>query len=82
MEHSRYSVDEQCASFCFQALGVFGLCQIHAFVDYLRSRMSQDEFNYLFKVLIITTVGIVLTAGGIATFTGNIYLHTGRPVTS
>ena len=34
----------------FQSLGVFGLCQILSFIDYLRANMTKENFNHLFKV--------------------------------
>ena len=40
-----------------QALGVFGLCQIHAFVDYVRSKLTDRQFQLLFKTMAIL-VGI------------------------
>ncbi|KAB7498735.1 Dolichyl-diphosphooligosaccharide--protein glycosyltransferase subunit STT3A [Armadillidium nasatum] len=62
------------------ALGVFGLCQIFAFVEYLRSRLSKDQFDMLFKAVISTIAStaililIVLTAlGKIAPWTGRFY---------
>ena len=58
--------------FFFQALGVFGLCQIHAFVDYVRSKLTSEQFNLLFKSIVLL-VGIVGTiAAAIATATGSI----------
>ena len=36
-----------------QALGVFGLCQIHAFVDYVRSKLTDRQFQLLFKTMTI-----------------------------
>lgn len=62
------------------ALGVFGLCQLYAFVDYVRARLSKDQFDVLFRGLISTiagvlTVGLIgLTAmGKIAPWTGRFY---------
>ena len=63
---------------CFQALGVFGLCQIHAFVDFVRSRMSPENFGILFKALVSTIVTIVLVVGAILTITGKVSPWTGR----
>jgi len=40
---------------------VFGLCQIIAFVDYLKSKLSQENFEILFHAL-FTTVGIIVVA--------------------
>lgn len=45
------------------AFGVFGLCQIHAFVDYLRSKLNTHQFEVLFKS-VISLVGIVLLSVG------------------
>ncbi|ROT83643.1 dolichyl-diphosphooligosaccharide--protein glycosyltransferase subunit STT3A-like [Penaeus monodon] len=62
------------------AFGVFGLCQIHAFVDYVRSRLSTSQFEVLFRAVISTVsltgvlVLVVLTAlGKIAPWTGRFY---------
>lgn len=56
--------------FLFQAIGVFGLCQIHALVDYLRSKLSETDFEILFRGLIVSTVSISLVLGAVLTFTG------------
>lgn len=60
------------------AFGVFGLCQIHAFIDYLRSKLSQSHFELLFKTLAITVSVVVVAAGGALTFLGKISPWTGR----
>ncbi|KAK0053965.1 Dolichyl-diphosphooligosaccharide--protein glycosyltransferase subunit stt3a [Biomphalaria glabrata] len=60
------------------ALGVFGLCQIHAFVDYLRSKMSKEQFNLLFKSLVLLVGSVVFAAAAIATALGKIAPWTGR----
>uniref|UniRef100_A0A2C9LGK3 Dolichyl-diphosphooligosaccharide--protein glycosyltransferase subunit STT3A n=1 Tax=Biomphalaria glabrata TaxID=6526 RepID=A0A2C9LGK3_BIOGL len=57
------------------ALGVFGLCQIHAFVDYLRSKMSKEQFNLLFKSLVLLVGSVVFAAAAIATALGSILLY-------
>ena len=62
----------------FQAFGVFGLCQIHAFVDYVRSRMSRENFNLLFKTVVITAAVGATAVGGFLTATGKISPWTGR----
>lgn len=52
------------------AFGVFGLCQIHAFVDYLRSKLNAQQFEVLFKS-VISLVGIILlSVGGVLMLTG------------
>ena len=65
----KYSLDKINLYFV-QALGVFGLCQIHALVDYLRSKMSQDDFEILFRGLVISVVSISFVLGVMLTITG------------
>ena len=57
-----------------QAFGVFGLCQIHAFIDYLRSKLSQSHFELLFRTLAITVTVAAIIVGGALTFLGSIHL--------
>lgn len=57
-------------------MGVFGLCQIHALVDYLRSKMSQDDFEILFRGLVISVVTISFLLGVILTITGTYNINT------
>ncbi|ELU12621.1 hypothetical protein CAPTEDRAFT_166596 [Capitella teleta] len=60
------------------ALGVFGLCQIFAFAEYVRSKLTRDQFQLLFKSLALI-VGITsLAAFGIASALGKISPWTGR----
>ncbi|KAG7205198.1 hypothetical protein KM043_018286 [Ampulex compressa] len=60
------------------ALGVFGLCQIHAVVDYLRSKLSPSDFEVLFRGLLISIASVSCVIGGILTITGKISPWTGR----
>nr|CAD7413845.1 unnamed protein product [Timema poppensis] len=60
------------------ALGVFGLCQLHSFVDYLRSRMSKEDFDTLFQAMVVGTAVISAVVGGALTLTGKISPWTGR----
>jgi len=60
------------------ALGVFGLCQIHAFVDYVRSRLSHEQFQVLFKSVVALAAVGVSAVGGVLTATGKISPWTGR----
>ncbi|CAG5126051.1 unnamed protein product [Candidula unifasciata] len=60
------------------ALGVFGLCQIHAFVDFLRSKMSTEHFNILFRSLVLLVGSVVFAAAAVATALGKIAPWTGR----
>lgn len=62
------------------SLGVFGLCQIMSFVDYLRANLSRDHFNHLFKTLalLVTTligggIAILTLSGKVAPWTGRFY---------
>ncbi|XP_021949109.1 dolichyl-diphosphooligosaccharide--protein glycosyltransferase subunit STT3A [Folsomia candida] len=60
------------------AFGVFGLSQIVAFIDYLKSKLSQENFETLFHAL-FTTFGVVLAGGAtILWATGKIAPWTGR----
>jgi len=51
---------------------VFGLCQIHAFIDYVRSRLSREQFTILFQGLVIFATVTGLSAFGVATALGSI----------
>lgn len=59
---------------------MFGLCQIFAFVEYIKSRSSKENFDILFRAVISTIASaaililVVLTAlGKIAPWTGRFY---------
>jgi len=60
------------------ALGVFGLCQILAFVDYLRANMTKENFNLLFKSLVIAIASIISIGLGVLTLSGKVAPWTGR----
>lgn len=60
------------------ALGVFGLCQIHSFVDYIRSKMSKEYFDVLFKALVTTVLSVAAFIGIVLTITGKVSPWTGR----
>ncbi|RZF38404.1 hypothetical protein LSTR_LSTR006530 [Laodelphax striatellus] len=60
------------------ALGVFGLCQLHSGVDYIRSKISGDDFDVLFKAVVVATIGVSAVVGGVLTLTGKIAPWTGR----
>ena len=55
-----------------QALGVFGLCQVFAFIEYVRSKLSAEQFNILFRFLVLVSAFIATLAFGIATALGSI----------
>ncbi|MGH0144628.1 UNVERIFIED_CONTAM: hypothetical protein FKN15_005326 [Acipenser sinensis] len=60
------------------AFGVFGLCQIHAFVDYLRSKLNPQQFEVLFKSIISLVGFVLLSVGTVLMLTGKISPWTGR----
>uniref|UniRef100_A0A182KCX9 Dolichyl-diphosphooligosaccharide--protein glycosyltransferase subunit STT3A n=1 Tax=Anopheles christyi TaxID=43041 RepID=A0A182KCX9_9DIPT len=60
------------------AFGVFGLCQLHAFVDYVRSAVPKEHFETLFQALIVTIASIVCLVGLALTVTGKVSPWTGR----
>jgi len=60
------------------SLGVFGLCQIVSFIDYLRANMSKDNFNVLFKTLSMGVAGIVGIGLAAMTLSGKVAPWTGR----
>ncbi|EAA06273.4 AGAP000434-PA [Anopheles gambiae str. PEST] len=60
------------------AFGVFGLCQLHAFVDYVRSAVPKEHFDTLFQALIVTIASVVALTGLALTVTGKISPWTGR----
>ncbi|XP_046392931.1 dolichyl-diphosphooligosaccharide--protein glycosyltransferase subunit STT3A [Ischnura elegans] len=60
------------------ALGVFGLCQLHTFIDYVRSKMSPEDFELLFKAMLASVAGVTAVVGGALTLTGKISPWTGR----
>ena len=54
------------------AFGVFGLCQIYAFVEYLRARLKPDDFFTLVKFFLIISVGGAVTGASILQFLGKV----------
>jgi len=60
------------------ALGVFGLCQILSFVEYLRANMSKENFNLLFKTLVIVISSIIAIGLAVLTLSGKVAPWTGR----
>ena len=54
-----------------QAFGVFGLCQIHAFLDYIRSKLSRAQFDTLFWSFIVSVSSAAVVVGGTLTFLGS-----------
>ena len=64
--------------FNFQSLGVFGLCQIVSFIDYLRANMTRENFNVLFKTLTIIVLSIFGLGLAVMTLSGKVAPWTGR----
>lgn len=62
----------------FKALGVFGLCQIVAFIDYIRSKLSKQDFETLYTFLLYSVGILGISVFGILTFSGKISPWTGR----
>ncbi|KAK3912605.1 Dolichyl-diphosphooligosaccharide--protein glycosyltransferase subunit STT3A [Frankliniella fusca] len=60
------------------ALGVFGLCQIYAFVEYLKSKLTKEDFDILFKALVWGIAALSLLFGAVLTLSGKIAPWTGR----
>lgn len=60
------------------ALGVFGLCQIVGFHNYLRSKMSEDAFNLLVRRVAMLVGGVGAVLGTVLSLTGKIAPWTGR----
>nr|CAI5821318.1 unnamed protein product [Callosobruchus analis] len=60
------------------ALGVFGLCQIVACVDYMRSKLSKTDFETLYTFVFYSVGILTLTVGAILSISGKISPWTGR----
>ncbi|XP_052872596.1 dolichyl-diphosphooligosaccharide--protein glycosyltransferase subunit STT3A isoform X2 [Anopheles cruzii] len=60
------------------AFGVFGLCQLHGLVDYVRSVVSKEHFDTLFRALVISIATVAALLGLVLTVTGKISPWTGR----
>ncbi|CAI8005579.1 Dolichyl-diphosphooligosaccharide--protein glycosyltransferase subunit STT3A [Geodia barretti] len=60
------------------AFGVFGLCQIYAFVDYIRSKLTKEQFDLLFRTLAIIVGATSVTVFSVLTLLGKISPWTGR----
>ncbi|KAI1289677.1 Dolichyl-diphosphooligosaccharide--protein glycosyltransferase subunit STT3A [Halotydeus destructor] len=60
------------------AFGVFGLCQLYAFSDFIKSKMTKENYEILFKSIVVTLAGIALSAGTVLTIMGKISPWTGR----
>lgn len=56
--------------FLLQAFGTFGLCQLLSFIEYVRSKLTQAQFDTLFSFALVTggfalgVAGLILWASG------------------
>lgn len=55
----------------FQAFGVFGLCQIIAFTKWLRARMSEWNFQFLFRSTILFAACAIAMSVIVASYLGS-----------
>ena len=57
-----------------QALGVFGLCQLYSFVQYLRARLSAEHFGLVVRSLVAAMATGMIGALVVATALGSTLL--------
>uniref|UniRef100_F1KWN4 Dolichyl-diphosphooligosaccharide--protein glycosyltransferase subunit STT3A n=1 Tax=Ascaris suum TaxID=6253 RepID=F1KWN4_ASCSU len=60
------------------AFGVFGLCQLVAFATWLRSKMTEENFQLLFRSIVLAFAVLIAMAVAAAAFLGKIAPWTGR----
>jgi dolichyl-diphosphooligosaccharide--protein glycosyltransferase len=60
------------------ALGVFGLCQIVAFAQWMRSKMPEEKFQIIFRSVLLVVAGVAGLVLIVATFLQKIAPWTGR----
>ena len=53
------------------AFGVFGLCQLFAFNDYIKSKLSQQYYDVLFRSIVLLIGFVALSAGIFLTVIGS-----------
>lgn len=53
---------------------MFGLCQVYAFVEYLRSKLTQEQFEVLFKTVAVVVGAILSAAVAVTMALGSILL--------
>lgn len=49
---------------------MFGLCQIFAFIEYVRAKLSKEYFEILFKAVLTVVLAALFVVGTILTITG------------
>ena len=57
---------------------MFGLCQIHSFIDYVRANMSKENFATLTKTISIAIATVISGGVGVMTLSGKVAPWTGR----
>ena len=57
------------------AFGVFGLCQLFAFNEYIKSRLSHEYYDLLFRSIVLLIGFVALSAGIFLTVIGSKYSH-------
>jgi len=60
------------------AFGTFGLCQLLAFVEYMKSKLTKEQFEILFKSIAIGILSIFLGFAAVLTLSGKVSPWTGR----
>lgn len=60
------------------AFGTFGLCQLLAFVEYMKSKLSKEQFEILFKSIAIGILSIFIGFAAVLTLSGKVSPWTGR----
>eukprot|EP00055_Hartaetosiga_balthica_P006311 m.19611 g.19611 ORF g.19611 m.19611 type:complete len:719 (+) comp5139_c0_seq1:97-2253(+) len=60
------------------ALGIFGLCQIYAFVSWLRSRVTSKSFAVLVRFFLLIVLAVAGVCLSVALFQGKIAPWSGR----
>ena len=60
------------------ALGVFGLCQLYAFNEYMKSKLSRENYDILFRSVVVALATVGFSVGVVLTLIGKISPWTGR----
>ncbi|KAK0402678.1 hypothetical protein QR680_016471 [Steinernema hermaphroditum] len=60
------------------AFGIFGLCQLMAFTTYLKSRMTESNYNQVFNSVLAMLIFVFISGFGAAYAMGKIAAFTGR----
>ncbi|VDQ09424.1 unnamed protein product [Trichobilharzia regenti] len=65
-------------AYFYMALGVFGLCQLFAFYNYLQKTLTSEQLTTVLRVFGLTLFSIAVVAGSVLSATGKISPWTGR----